>query len=260
MRCCYVRGLIEFPSFPADSFPFPLSSAPLASSTVQLAQACLLQGVRSATTHSGLAPTPNSSVPNSLGSTPGFPPAFLQPHSLPHRLTNPSSSLLGGITQSLATNVSSSTAPTRTTPGQMLDLYYNSLCQPAFPNITESPVSFELITCNLFHHPRSTHWACIRLIICLSNTINNSPNNNNGQMEVHRVPILTQMKAGNSEGSDGPAYALACHPLSSLILLFRISLSFRVLLLYRDFNRLHYLTKPFNLCTLTINNNTAYYV
>lgn len=28
-----------------------------------------------------------------------------------------------------------------TTPGQMLDLYYTSLCQPAFPTISESPVN-----------------------------------------------------------------------------------------------------------------------
>ena len=114
-------------------------AAPLASSTVQLAQ--VLQGVRSAGAGQFAQAGTNANgtaVPGSiLAPTPTFPQSFLQPQGFPQRVVN-SSSLLSGISQ-VATNASSSMG-TRT-PGQMLDLYYTSLCQPAFPNITENPVS-----------------------------------------------------------------------------------------------------------------------
>nr|CAD2197211.1 unnamed protein product [Meloidogyne enterolobii] len=67
---------------------------------------------------------PNSSMPGSILAPAGtFPQAFL-PQGFPQRVT--SASILGGGNR---------------TPVQMLDLYYNSLCQPAFPNITENPVN-----------------------------------------------------------------------------------------------------------------------
>ncbi|KAL3068366.1 hypothetical protein niasHT_030657 [Heterodera trifolii] len=119
--------------------PQPVSQSqmfsPFQSPTVQLAQ--VLQGVRSVTNQAAISS--NSPIQNPLlGSASTFPQAFLQSHSLPHRVANSSVSLLGGMSQSGTTPVS---AATRTTPGQMLDLYYTSLCQPAFPSITENPVN-----------------------------------------------------------------------------------------------------------------------
>jgi hypothetical protein len=126
--------------------------SPLTPSTVQFAQQ-VLQGVRQAGAgqfgQNGAAGNPVSS--SILAPTPTFPQAFLQPHGFSQRsaAAATSSSLLSGITQS-ATGTNSSNAATRTTPGQMLDLYYSSLCQPAFPNITENPV----LSC---HNPPTIH-------------------------------------------------------------------------------------------------------
>ena len=85
---------------------------------------------------------PNSTPSSILTPAAAFPQAFL-PQGFPQRVAATSASILGGISQtggSIAAN--SNTGGTRTTPGQMLDLYYTSLCQPAFPNITENPVRF----------------------------------------------------------------------------------------------------------------------
>nr|CAD2205890.1 unnamed protein product [Meloidogyne enterolobii] len=81
---------------------------------------------------------PNSSMPGSILAPAGtFPQAFL-PQGFPQRVT--SASILGGISQS-GGSIANSSAGGNRTPVQMLDLYYNSLCQPAFPNITENPVN-----------------------------------------------------------------------------------------------------------------------
>lgn len=112
--------------------------SPLASS-LQMAQV-LAQRVGN-TGHFGQtnASAPNSSMPGSiLAPAAAFPQAFL-PQGFPQRVAATSASILGGISQAGTAN--SSAGGTRTTPGQMLDLYYTSLCQPAFPNITENPVN-----------------------------------------------------------------------------------------------------------------------
>ncbi|KAI3413602.1 HMG (high mobility group) box SOX-14 [Globodera pallida] len=120
----------------SQSQVFSPFQSPLASSTVQLAQ--VLQGVRSVTSQAAIVS--NASIQNPLlGSASTFPQAFLQSHSLPQRVANSSVSLLGGISH--ANTTSSTATSTRTTPGQMLDLYYTSLCQPAFPSISENPVN-----------------------------------------------------------------------------------------------------------------------
>lgn len=113
--------------------PFQTPLAP----SVHLAQ--VLQGVRSAGQFGQASGNNNSSMSSSLlAPTPTFPQAFLQPQSFPQRVST-SSALLSGISQSGSNPAQNSTA--RTTPGQMLDLYYTSLCQPAFPNIAENPVN-----------------------------------------------------------------------------------------------------------------------
>ncbi|KAF7636420.1 HMG box domain-containing protein [Meloidogyne graminicola] len=85
---------------------------------------------------------PNVSMPGSILTPAGaFPQAFL-PQGFPQRVAATSASLLGGISQAgSGVTANSNTGGVRTTPGQMLDLYYTSLCQPAFPNITENPVN-----------------------------------------------------------------------------------------------------------------------
>lgn len=120
---------------------FSSFQSPLASSTVQLAQ--VLQGVRSAGAGQFAQAGGSNTMPGSiLASTPTFQQAFLQPQGFPQRVAA-SSNLLSGISQSAISSTSGPTSNmgTRTTPGQMLDLYYTSLCQPAFPNITENPVN-----------------------------------------------------------------------------------------------------------------------
>nr|CAD2137737.1 unnamed protein product [Meloidogyne enterolobii] len=83
---------------------------------------------------------PNSSMPGSILAPAGtFPQAFL-PQGFPQRVAATSASILGGISQS-GGSIANSSAGGNRTPVQMLDLYYNSLCQPAFPNITENPVN-----------------------------------------------------------------------------------------------------------------------
>lgn len=120
---------------------FSSFQSPLASSTVQLAQ--VLQGVRSAGAGQFAQTGATNAMSNSiLGSAPTFPQAFLQPQGFPQRVAA-SSNLLSGISQSAIGSASGSASnlAARTTTGQMLDLYYTSLCQPSFPNITENPVN-----------------------------------------------------------------------------------------------------------------------
>lgn len=108
---------------------------------MQLAQ--VLQGVRSAGAGQFAQTGATNAMSNSiLGSAPTFPQAFLQPQGFPQRVAA-SSNLLSGISQSAIGSASGSASnlAARTTTGQMLDLYYTSLCQPSFPNITENPAS-----------------------------------------------------------------------------------------------------------------------
>lgn len=120
------QGIQQSPMF----VPF---QTPLTSGTMQIAQVL------------GVRPPVGSLIPGTTGNPYGVqmttPPAtpvsgqllvqpqqqgaFAQPQIQPHRIAP---AALG-----VGTGAGS-------TPGQMLDLYYTSLCQPAFPTITESPL------------------------------------------------------------------------------------------------------------------------
>jgi len=107
---------------------------------------------------------PNSSMPGSILAPAGtFPQAFL-PQGFPQRVT--SASILGGISQS-GGSIANSSAGGNRTPVQMLDLYYNSLCQPAFPNITENPVRvfFESVTRLIAHNSPNIRIPCFYNLI-----------------------------------------------------------------------------------------------